>query len=68
MRSSLSFFLEILECLCLDILDGIVLDWICPFEWEIASAEVQPGTADDPAVAVCFAFDEDIVASLREAL
>jgi hypothetical protein len=33
MRSNTSFFLEILESLCLDILDGIFLDWICPFVW-----------------------------------
>jgi hypothetical protein len=33
MRSNTSFFLEILESLCLDILDGIFLDWIWPVAW-----------------------------------
>jgi hypothetical protein len=33
MHSNRSFFLDILESLWLDILDGIVLDWICPFAW-----------------------------------
>jgi hypothetical protein len=33
MRSDTSFFLDILESLCPDILDGIFLDWIWPFAW-----------------------------------
>jgi hypothetical protein len=33
MRSNTSFFLDMLESLCLDILDGMFLDWICPFAW-----------------------------------
>jgi hypothetical protein len=33
MRSNTSFFLDMLESLCLDILDGIILDWIWPFAW-----------------------------------
>jgi hypothetical protein len=33
MRSNTSFFLEILEGLCLDILDSVFLDWIWPFGW-----------------------------------
>jgi hypothetical protein len=33
MRSNMSFFLEILGSLCLDMLDGIFLDWIWRFAW-----------------------------------
>ena len=33
MRSNMSFFLEILESLSLDMLDSIFLDWIWPFAW-----------------------------------
>jgi hypothetical protein len=33
MRSDTSLFLEILESLCLGIMDGILLDWIWPFGW-----------------------------------
>ena len=32
-RGSASFFLDILESLCLAILDGIGLGWIWPFAW-----------------------------------
>ena len=33
MRSNTSFFLDVLACLCLDVLDGIALDWIWPVVW-----------------------------------
>ena len=33
LRSNTSFFLDVLGSLCLDVLDGIVLDWIWPVAW-----------------------------------
>jgi hypothetical protein len=30
MRGNTSFFLDVLASLCLDILDGLILDWISP--------------------------------------